>query len=185
MFYYLFYLQLEFSIDKRRVQFDSHSAEKREDENAALKQLDTNKRELILVSQHHQQDEIETDNVNITIDSASEQKKEPKFIVTLTGVNEQKFLSNMSKKRSYSDMTGNHESDFDMNEQGIILNDEQMDQDEAEEALLAKKKLIRCAFWPMCDKGDQCPFLHPNKPCTAFPNCQFGQVYVFFYMYHF
>lgn len=37
------------------------------------------------------------------------------------------------------------------------------------------KKLIRCTFWPNCDKGEQCPYLHPNKPCTVFPNCPFGQ----------
>ena len=38
------------------------------------------------------------------------------------------------------------------------------------------KKLIRCTYWPACDKGEQCPYLHPNKPCTAFPSCQFGQL---------
>ena len=29
-------------------------------------------------------------------------------------------------------------------------------------------------FLPFFVSGEQCLFLHPNKPCTAFPNCAFG-----------
>lgn len=51
-----------------------------------------------------------------------------------------------------------------------------MDQDMLrQQSANMKKKSIRCTFWPNCEKGEQCPFLHPNKPCTAFPQCPYGQ----------
>ena len=141
--------------DKRRVQID-------DSDSVALRQVDTNKRELIV--NPNPSDEI---NINATSTNA-----EPKFIVTLNGVNEEKFLS---KKRSYSDMQ-NENDDYEMDQQQkdgqMIIGEEYMDDDSL---AASKKKLIRCTFWPMCDKGDACPFLHPNKPCTTFPNCQFGQ----------
>ena len=61
---------------------------------------------------------------------------------------------------------------MDMSEQM----DQGMDVDMSVSSEATKKKLIRCSFWPMCDKGEQCPYLHPNKPCTMFPSCQFGQL---------
>ena len=45
-----------------------------------------------------------------------------------------------------------------------------------ESEALGKNRLVRCNFWPMCDKGDECAYLHPNKPCIMFPNCQYGQL---------
>ena len=44
-----------------------------------------------------------------------------------------------------------------------------------ESEIVAKNRMTRCSFWPLCDKGDECAFLHPNKPCIMFPNCQYGQ----------
>lgn len=37
-----------------------------------------------------------------------------------------------------------------------------------------KRSSTRCAFWPNCEKGDQCVHVHPSKPCIAFPNCPYG-----------
>jgi hypothetical protein len=140
--------------DKRRVQIKSDSV--------ALRQLDTNKRELIIVNSNP------TDEIDVSLNSTN---TEPKFIVTLNGVNEEKFLS---KKRSYSDMQNENE-DQEMDEhqtESQAVEEEYMEDDSL---AASRKKLIRCTFWPMCDKGDTCPYLHPNKPCTSFPNCQFGQ----------
>jgi len=32
---------------------------------------------------------------------------------------------------------------------------------------------VRCFYYPKCAKAD-CPYLHPDTPCAAFPNCPFG-----------
>ncbi|CAO3589756.1 unnamed protein product [Absidia cylindrospora] len=29
----------------------------------------------------------------------------------------------------------------------------------------------RCKYWPTCDKGDDCVFVHPHTLCPDFPNC--------------
>jgi hypothetical protein len=115
------------------------------------------------------------------------------FIVTLDGLNEQEFLRKLSSnkteyKRTLSDMEDNEEEIDDSEVLDVNENYEKMDDEEmgdsmeaefegADEKQLSKnKKLIRCTFWPACDKGEQCPYLHPNKPCATFPNCQFGQL---------
>ncbi|CAF2990244.1 unnamed protein product [Rotaria socialis] len=36
------------------------------------------------------------------------------------------------------------------------------------------KKSKRCRFWPDCNNGDQCEFVHPTQRCTHFPNCAYG-----------
>lgn len=149
-----------FFSDKRRVQLN-------ENDDVALKQVDTNKREIV------------ADSLNANEKANS---SEPKFIVTLSGLDADQFLG--SKKRSYSDMIQNENDDFEMGDnngagQGEANNkngDMVMEAEEDAESLALKKKLVRCTFWPMCDKGDVCPYLHPNKPCTLFPNCTFGQL---------
>lgn len=80
-----------------------------------------------------------------------------KFIVTLKGVDESRlFDANANgQKRKLSD-----DHDVNENEQ-----DEAMDLDEDAENSPAKKRKIRCTFWPACDKGADCPYVHPNKPC--------------------
>lgn len=37
-----------------------------------------------------------------------------------------------------------------------------------------KQKPDRCAFYPNCTKGDDCPFFHPTQPCRNYPNCPKG-----------
>lgn len=32
----------------------------------------------------------------------------------------------------------------------------------------------RCAFYPNCTKGEECPFFHPTQPCRNYPNCSKG-----------
>jgi len=106
---------------------------------------------------------------------------EPAFIVTLTGLNDEKFLKNLNKtpnKRTVSDMNEEEEMSFanelDYDEEEELMDADAAGKQEADGDKL-KKKLVRCTFWPMCDKGEHCPFLHPNKPCQAFPSCTFGQ----------
>lgn len=104
--------------------------------------------------------------------------KEPKFIVTLNGINEAKFYANINKKRSFDEMENEDDLELDYNddissEQEMVENGDSM---EAGGDAQSKKKLVRCTFWPLCQKGDECPYLHPNKPCTTFPNCTYGQL---------
>jgi hypothetical protein len=129
------------------------------------------------------------------------QQQEPKFKITFTGLKENTFLGLNAeiskKKRSLSEMeelSDDLVNEMDTEDQEIEMEEEEDQQQQhqqqqdgqeiddeksaktAEDDFESKKKLIRCTFWPMCDKGDQCPFLHPNKQCTAFPSCQFGQL---------
>lgn len=129
------------------------------------------------------------DRRNIQIESTQEMESdsmiqeastdEPKFIVTMTGLENNQFIKNLNKtpqKRTLDDMNDDFEEQLDYDEE---INEEYMEADEemgeADEEL-QKRKLTRCSFWPMCDKGDQCQYLHPNKPCTAFPNCTYGNL---------
>ncbi|KAI8078755.1 uncharacterized protein BX664DRAFT_367170 [Halteromyces radiatus] len=34
-----------------------------------------------------------------------------------------------------------------------------------------ESEVKRCKFWPSCDKGEYCPFFHPDTLCPDFPNC--------------
>lgn len=52
--------------------------------------------------------------------------------------------------------------------------DQEMNVD-IENEIIMKNRLIKCSFWPLCEKNDECTFLHPSKPCIMFPNCQYGQ----------
>jgi len=135
------------------------------------------------------------DSINmLDNDNFSEQEKnhsQPKFIVTLNGLNENNFLKKIQNKRTLSEMEHEEEEEDDNNmvlnlEERIdddeLMNDDENenrmdDEDENERETMKQKnkKLIRCTFWPTCDKGEQCPYLHPNKPCSAFPSCTFGQ----------
>lgn len=143
-------------------------------------QIETHKR--IAVADEHDRIDVDEEVVN-TASQQQEPAKEPKFIVTLSGLNDETFLKKFSQtktenKRTLDDM---EDEDEEMGQQQQQI-DEQMegaddeDQMELEEQKPNKNKiLIRCTFWPQCEKGDLCPYLHPNKPCTAFPNCTFGQ----------
>ena len=120
---------------------------------------------------------MDTDKRMVQIESqggveASREAREPKFIITMNGLDDEKFMKTV-KKRSLSEMD---------DESNLLQNEDQETEMEIDSSLTNasnetnKKKLIRCTFWPMCDKGEQCPYLHPNKPCTTFPACQFGQL---------
>lgn len=172
----------------------------------------TNSNRIELFTQHHDRDERDngakrlktvSDKRMVSLDSDAPKREivvdeplsqAPKFIVTMKGLDDEKFLNKFGvgkslSKRSFSEMDDENMDGIDYqtsyedlngdkgeyNEEELFDEDQQMEDDE-EEQQMAKKKLIRCAFWPMCDKGEQCPYLHPNKPCTAFPNCQFGQL---------
>jgi len=32
----------------------------------------------------------------------------------------------------------------------------------------------RCTFWPICTKGENCPYYHPKETCKYWPNCSYG-----------
>ena len=107
-------------------------------------------------------------------------QKEPKFIITLNGLNDDTFLKRIqtSPERPDSQLAMSEEGDDQMEALEINAdyeNDENMDLDDEVRPQSTKKKLVRCTFWPMCDKGEQCQFLHPKKPCSTFPTCPFGQ----------
>ena len=72
------------------------------------------------------------------------------------------------------------ESDKEMKEinaEKIDEADHQMKEtNEKSENDLSKTRLVRCTYWPMCEKGEECAYLHPNKPCIMFPNCQYGHL---------
>lgn len=35
-------------------------------------------------------------------------------------------------------------------------------------------KIDRCKFFPFCNQGESCDFMHPTVNCKLFPNCKFG-----------
>lgn len=91
--------------------------------------------------------------------------QDPKFIVTLTGLEGNPLASRLDMstkpKRTYADMNEEFEEELDYDEEIV---DEYMEADENGEPIevdeeangeqeLQKKKLTRCTFWPMCDKG--------------------------------
>jgi hypothetical protein len=104
-----------------------------------------------------------------------EETMRTKFIVTLKGIDESKFLKNYDNeprvtfKRGLSDDEGVAEEIFEYEAMSI-------DGDENDEDRLNTKRIpIRCTFWPSCEKGVECSYIHPNKPCETFPNCKFGR----------
>lgn len=71
--------------------------------------------------------------------------------------------------------TDSYRSGDDMMDQEEYNNMTSTEQEMRQMSHQVKKKPVRCTFWPNCEKGDAaCPFVHPSKPCTAFPNCPFG-----------
>lgn len=156
-----------------------------------------------------QQNKPSIDERRVTTATESPPQQEPKFFVTLTGLNEEKFKNRLdfssvnktANKRTISDTEsiGDDEliyeepgDDLDMmgdeqpaaqnaavfsdNDGDETMQDELGMNEDSSSANQVKKKLIRCTFWPLCEKGEKCPYLHPNKQCTAFPNCTYGQM---------
>jgi len=37
-----------------------------------------------------------------------------------------------------------------------------------------KPHVIRCQYWPNCNRGDTCKFWHPKELCRKYPNCPDG-----------
>lgn len=102
----------------------------------------------------------EKSNNNISINL----NKEPKFIVTLTGMDDNLFIKSLNnktpQKRTLSDMNEDFDDQLDYDED---IEEEFMDEDNNDEAIdldenedmekEQKKKLTRCVFWPLCDKS--------------------------------
>lgn len=154
--------------------FSEHYRQSMSQSNASTKRLKTT--ENIRNEEETSSHEMDTDKRMVQIESqgveGSREAREPKFIITMNGLDDDKFMKTV-KKRSLSEMN---------DESSLLQNQDQEMEMEIDSSLTNasnetnKKKLIRCTFWPMCDKGEQCPYLHPNKPCTTFPACQFGQL---------
>ncbi len=108
----------------------------------------------------------ESSNNNISINL----NKEPIFTVNLDSLENNEFIKNLNKnkafqKRTLSEMNDDNELDYDEeiiedsymeNEEMVAEQDENgenIEIDEVEDVDRQKKKLIRCSYWPMCDKG--------------------------------
>lgn len=101
-------------------------------------------------------------------------REQPRFVVTLDGVDHDKFLKSRDR-----DLKSREDQD------DLLLLDEEMDEElvendvpeeggaNVENEAVEGRRPERCRFWPAC-KNQKCPFLHPSKNCTAFPNCHFG-----------
>ena len=175
-----------FNQDKRQAVLTSDGLEQKTDRRTIItsgsdrRQVQINTTDVTAASDTMMDTMDEGKSITNSNDNQACLNSEPAFIVTLTGLNDEKFLKNLKK-------TPNKRTVSDMNEEEMSFANE-LDYDEEEELMDAdadgkqecdgdklKKKLVRCTFWPMCDKGEHCPFLHPNKPCQAFPSCTFGQ----------
>ncbi|CAF1290549.1 unnamed protein product [Adineta ricciae] len=53
-------------------------------------------------------------------------------------------------------------------------NDQQQYSPPTGSSATGNKKTKRCRFWPDCNNGEQCEFVHPTQRCTHFPNCAYG-----------
>lgn len=42
-----------------------------------------------------------------------------------------------------------------------------------------KTKVVRCSFWPNCNRGEDCDYFHPKERCKKYPNCPFGDQCLF------
>lgn len=114
---------------------------------------------------------ILNDTRNIEMDNEYNENKQidTKFIVTLKGVNEKDFLSKHDDSRPFKrSLSNDDDEDNEMIDDYEIEGDElpvEMNIDNETNDENNRKTKVRCTFWPSCDKGDQCPFIHPNKPC--------------------
>ncbi len=91
-----------------------------------------------------------------------------------------KHRPNQSKRKVYkiaaeSENFGNNNRKRSTNFSAEKVDQEMKDESVVESEIIAKNRLIKCSEWPLCDKGDECAFLHPNRPCILFPNCQYGK----------
>lgn len=108
---------------------------------------------------------------------SSSETLDPQFVVTLNGIDHDKYLKN-SECKPIDKRILNGELYFHFSVEDRIMFDEEMDEElvnEPEEGMgsenlenetLAVNKIKeRCRFWPSCKNGDDCEFLHPNTPC--------------------
>ena len=136
---------------------DRHDERRKNYSRINLKLSDTDEREEKRIDNNNENKSVNRRTIELS------ENTDTKFIVTLKGINEKEFLSNkmeddddhnISLKRRLSD-------DVDEVNEDIEMNEEVFDENNSP----AKRIKIRCVYWPSCDKGDNCPYLHPNKPC--------------------
>jgi len=113
-----------FDANKRRVQLDEEL-----DRISALKTLDTNKR---LVVEHHEASK----NVNLPI--TSDIPNEPKFIITLSGLNEEKFLK---RKFNEIDEVDEAQMDHEQLDEGVDMEESNDNEEKANKKKSSKLKL--------------------------------------------
>lgn len=99
-----------------------------------------------------------------------------KFIVTLDGIDKEKFLKKdeepvQAKKppspiifdKLEADSTSKTKSNIHIPDTLPVV------------SAVPLKNKERCKYWPLCKQGDKCEFVHPTIPCKMFPSCKFGE----------
>ncbi|WAR18582.1 ZC3HE-like protein [Mya arenaria] len=52
--------------------------------------------------------------------------------------------------------------------------EEEMEEETSPVSAEPAQVLERCRFWPACANGNSCVYIHPSIPCKTFPYCKFG-----------
>lgn len=103
-----------------------------------------------------------------------------KFIVTLDGVDKEKFLM---KKKNVEEVTPAKRPPspiiFDKSESGENKPKANVPDVLPVVSTLSLKNKERCKYWPLCKQGEKCEFVHPTIPCKMFPTCKFGEKCVY------
>lgn len=165
------------------------------------KLLDTEKTKLKNIIVHIARDELKTDdtqeyvpqpirktviNESVTYVPTSKTKTtdeenhpilNQKFIVTLDGVDKDKFL----KKDEESTTTKKPPSPiiFDKADTEKSKSKSNIPDTLPVVSTLQLKNKERCKYWPLCKQGEKCEFVHPTIPCKMFPSCKFGDKCVY------
>jgi hypothetical protein len=97
--------------------------------------------------------------------------RDNKIVKSRANQSKRKVYKIAAESENFSNKNKNRSTSFS----GEKVDQEMKDDSIVESEIIAKNRLIKCSEWPLCDKGDECAFLHPNKPCILFPNCQYGK----------
>jgi len=96
-----------------------------------------------------------------SLDLASEVQKEVygqamAIAATTESLNKSKNEKIIEKKKSFSRRRGSFGSSYAGSESGD------------------KPHIVRCQYWPNCNRGEACKFWHPKELCRKYPNCADG-----------
>ncbi|OUM60829.1 hypothetical protein PIROE2DRAFT_21042 [Piromyces sp. E2] len=133
------------------------------------------------------------DDIDISSDEEEEEKKEEKREVETKAQSQKNTLvkRRLSRSASSLDLASEVQKEVYGQAMAIAATTESLNKKQTEKTLEKKKSfsrrssyagsesgdkphVVRCQYWPNCNRGDTCKFWHPKELCRKYPNCPDG-----------